>query len=119
MSGIYRSGRNQFSLAVVLFFSLISFNAVFLPTARAAVGDITTVAGNGTQGFSGDGGAAMTARLNNPYGVTVDSSGNLYIAVLGDHRIRRVDGATVSSRPWPVMARRVLAAMAGRPRRPA
>jgi hypothetical protein len=39
---------------------------------------ISTIAGTGTQGFSGDGGAATSAQLYNPYGVAVDSSGNLY-----------------------------------------
>jgi len=43
-------------------------------------GTITTVAGNGTEGYSGDGGAATSAELIGPYGVTADSSGNLYIS---------------------------------------
>ena len=60
----------------------------------AVTGTITTVAGNGTQGFSGDGGAATSAELNFPYGVAVDGSGNLFIADTGNNRIRRVDAAT-------------------------
>ena len=52
---------------------------------------ITTVAGNGTQGFSGDGGAATSAQLSAPRGVAVDASGNLFIAdVATNGRIRKV-----------------------------
>jgi uncharacterized protein YjiK len=53
-------------------------------------GTITTVAGNGTFGFSGDGGPATDAGLNSPVGVTVDAAGNLYIADSGNHRVRKV-----------------------------
>lgn len=60
----------------------------------AISGLITTIAGNGTRGFSGDGGAATDAALNSPYGVEVDGSGNVLIADSGNHRIRRVDAST-------------------------
>nr|WP_286672297.1 cadherin-like beta sandwich domain-containing protein [Cohnella hashimotonis] len=53
-------------------------------------GFITTVAGTGTAGYSGEGGDATSAKLNQPYGTAVDSSGYLYIADGGNHRIRRV-----------------------------
>ncbi|MCM3494635.1 S-layer homology domain-containing protein [Paenibacillus lactis] len=56
-------------------------------------GNISTVAGNGTAGSSGDGGAAASAQLNKPYGVAVDSGGNLYIADTFNHRIRKVDAS--------------------------
>ena len=52
---------------------------------------ITTVAGNGTPSYSGDGGPATTAGLNNPCGVAFDAAGNLYISDLGNARIRKVD----------------------------
>jgi sugar lactone lactonase YvrE len=52
---------------------------------------ITTVAGNGTGGFSGDGGPATSAQLNNPNGVSFDAFGNLYIADTSNDRVRRVD----------------------------
>jgi uncharacterized protein (TIGR03437 family) len=53
-------------------------------------GIITTVAGNGTQGYSGDGGPATNAELSLPNGVAVDASGNLYIADTLNSRIRKV-----------------------------
>jgi hypothetical protein len=57
-------------------------------------GIITTVAGNGTGGYSGDGGQAASAELHNPYGVAADSSGNLYIADTLNNRIRMVTVST-------------------------
>jgi uncharacterized protein (TIGR03437 family) len=60
-------------------------------------GVITTVAGNGTAGFSGDGGPATAASLNYPDGIAVDSAGNLYIADGGNNRIRKVTGQTIST----------------------
>jgi len=52
------------------------------------------VAGNGTGGFSGDGGPATAAKLAGPGGVAVDAAGNLFIVDSGNSRIRRVDAAT-------------------------
>jgi sugar lactone lactonase YvrE len=60
-------------------------------------GVITTVAGSATKGFFGDGGPATAARLSGPYDVTVDGSGNLYIADTGNNRIRKVTSAGVIS----------------------
>jgi streptogramin lyase len=60
----------------------------------AATGVITTVAGNGMYGYSGEGGPATSAGLGGPSGVAVDSAGNLFIADQGNQRIRRVDGVT-------------------------
>jgi uncharacterized protein (TIGR03437 family) len=56
-------------------------------------GIITTVAGNGTRGFSGDGGPATAAQLNSPRGLAADKLGNLYIADSGNLRVRRVSPA--------------------------
>jgi hypothetical protein len=66
-------------LCLVLFTSFKSFGQT-----------IKTYAGNGTGAFSGDGGAATSASLNNPTGVAVDGSGNLYIADFNNNRIRKV-----------------------------
>ena len=57
-------------------------------------GIITTIAGTGEAGFSGDGGDALLASLNRPYGIFVDPEGDLFIADRYNNRIRRVDGAT-------------------------
>ncbi len=53
-------------------------------------GIISTVAGNGIQGYSGDGGAATNAELYWPQGVAVDATGNLFISDWGNNRIRKV-----------------------------
>ena len=58
-----------------------------------AAGVITTVAGDGTEGYGGDGDAALAAQLNRPFGVMPDGAGNLYIADTGNHRIRKVNAA--------------------------
>src|SRR5690348_14770479 len=60
----------------------------------AATGIITTVAGNGEAGYSGDGGPATAASLNEPYGVVVDRAGNIYTADRLNRRVRRVDAAS-------------------------
>ncbi len=57
-------------------------------------GNITVVAGSGNANFSGDGGPATAADLNNPFGVALDTSGNFYIADWINHRIRKVNAST-------------------------
>jgi hypothetical protein len=63
---------------------------------NASSGVISTLAGNGTQGFSGDGGAATSAELNAPAEVALDLSGNVYIADQFNDRIRAVGAASVT-----------------------
>ncbi|HVP48894.1 MAG TPA: hypothetical protein VMT32_20010 [Bryobacteraceae bacterium] len=61
-------------------------------------GNISTVAGDGSPGFRGDGGPAASSRLNNPYGIAFDRVGNLYIADLGNNRVRKVSpNGTIST----------------------
>lgn len=61
-------------------------------------GNVDILAGNGTGGFGGDGGAATAAQLDHPMSVAHDPDGNLYILDLGNGRIRRVDvGGTIST----------------------
>ena len=56
-------------------------------------GIITTVAGNGTVGFSGDGGPATGAQFSDLSSVTLDDVGNLYLSDYGNHRVRKVDAS--------------------------
>jgi sugar lactone lactonase YvrE len=67
---------------------------LLLPGLAAAEGIITTVAGNGTSGYGGDGGPATSAALSLPFGVAVDGSGNVYVADTNNSRVRRVTAAT-------------------------
>ena len=62
-----------------------------------ANGNINTFAGNGTAGYSGDGGAATSASLYTPRGVAVDANGVVYIADTNNHVVRKVSGGTIST----------------------
>lgn len=66
---------------------------------RVAKGVITTVAGTGspTPSVTGDNGPATKADLNNPYGITVDAAGSLYITELGGDRVRKIAGGVIST----------------------
>ena len=75
-----------------LFIAEVSNNRI--RRVDAATGIITTVAGNGFSGFSGDGGPAASARLRFPRELALDAAGNLFFADKGNHRIRRVDAVT-------------------------
>ncbi|HYW48633.1 MAG TPA: NHL repeat-containing protein [Bryobacteraceae bacterium] len=64
---------------------------------KVSRGIITTVAGNGTPGYSGDGGPAASAQLNGPVGVAADSAGNVFIADSGNNRVRQVSGGVITT----------------------
>ena len=78
-------------------------NLYFADTNRHEVyeaslgGVLTVVAGDGVQGFRGDGGAATSAELNSPQGVAVGADGSVYIADTGNERIRVVRGGVMST----------------------
>ena len=60
-------------------------------------GNIATIAGTGTSGYSGDGGAATSAKLASPQGIAVDSAGSVYFADTNNNRIRRISGVNIST----------------------
>ncbi|MES2391862.1 MAG: Ig-like domain repeat protein [Acidobacteriota bacterium] len=62
----------------------------------ASTGKITTISGNNSQGFAGDGGPANAASLNGPSALYFDQGGNLYIADFFDNRIREISGTTIA-----------------------
>jgi len=91
-----------------MFFVEMKNNLVRRVDAKS--GTISTVAGTGRLGFSGDGGPATKATLNRPHSITLDNQSNLYICDIGNHRIRIVDlesglirtfGGTGAKKPTP------------------
>lgn len=93
------------SLGDISGIALDSFGNIYLSlddydiVVRCAVDTsvVTLVAGNGTAGFAGDGGAAASAQLSNPQGLAIDNAGNLYIADSGNNRIREVSNGVIST----------------------
>jgi uncharacterized protein (TIGR03437 family) len=91
------------SLLTVGFVAADSAGNVFFAAQNAVLrldattGILTPVAGNGTRGFSGDGGPATSAQLSGPSGVAVDSAGNLYIVDQFNYRIRKVSGGVITT----------------------
>ena len=64
---------------------------------RDSAGMLTRVAGTGTYGYSGDNGPATSAQLAHPYGIAVDTAGNLYIADYGNHSVRKVSNGVITT----------------------
>ncbi len=62
---------------------------------NSSTGILTTIAGNGTAGYSGDGGPATAAEINYPASIAVDATGNLFIADQNNNVIRKVDGSGI------------------------
>lgn len=57
-------------------------------------GEITTIAGTGTPGYSGDGGPATKAQFNQPHAITLDENDNIYLCDIRNHRVRKIDAQT-------------------------
>ena len=74
-----------------IFFTELSNNVI---RKVSPAGIITTVAGNGFSGYTGDNGPALSARLNQPCGIFIDRSNNIYFSDWGNGVIRRIDGAS-------------------------
>jgi uncharacterized protein (TIGR03437 family) len=83
--------------AFVFAMGVASIFAPALCQAPTPAYTITTFAGNNIGGYLGDTGAATSAQLNNPLGVTLDSAGNLYFADSSNHRVRKVAGGIIST----------------------
>jgi sugar lactone lactonase YvrE len=85
-------GRRRSSLSGVFLVVAVALAAVGASSAVASSsgGTITTIAGTGTPGSSGDGGPAVSAQLRSAYGVAVDKQGNVYISDFEDRRVRVV-----------------------------
>src|SRR5690606_27802922 len=66
-----------------------------------STGLVSTIAGNGTGSFSGDGGPATSATLNSPAGLAIDSDGNIYFADVENQRIRKIEGSGAPPLPPP------------------
>jgi DNA-binding beta-propeller fold protein YncE len=75
-----------------LYFSDTFNHCIRIVDARTGV--ITTCAGCGEAGYSGDGGPATRARFHEPYGIAVDNAGNIYVADRHNHCVRRIDGGS-------------------------
>jgi trimeric autotransporter adhesin len=60
-------------------------------------GVLTTIAGTGMQGYSGDNGPATSAQLSNPSGIAVDSAGNVYFADMGNQSIRKISNGVITT----------------------
>src|SRR5216683_6989439 len=80
-----------FDAAGNLYFSDTFNNRIRRVDAKTGV--INTVAGNGDKGYSGDGGPATDAALNEPYGIVLDRAGNIFTADRLNRRVRRIDAA--------------------------
>jgi len=83
------TGRTWLLVGVVVF--VLNLFQTVTTQAVDPVGTITTIAGTGNRGSSGDGGPATLAQIGSPFGIAVDPVGNIYIADADNHVIRKID----------------------------
>lgn len=76
---------------IKVFATLLAFISIAFPIYG---GDVVTVAGNGTDGYSGDGGTATSAAVSQPFGIVIGPDKALYVCEVGSHVIRRIDPVT-------------------------
>jgi len=91
-AGLWEPYEVRFDKAGNLYF--VEMKGAVVRKVDAGSGTISTIAGTGKNGFSGDGGPATQADLKAPHSIALDQQGGLYIADIGNHRIRRVDLAS-------------------------
>jgi trimeric autotransporter adhesin len=82
---------------------IADFSYQVIRMVTAATGIITTIAGNGTQGFSGDGGPALSALMDHPYGMIFGPGNNLYFADGDNFRVRYITGLVTVLTPTPTV----------------
>ena len=80
----------SFRIVVLLFTLLAGALSLGFLTLAAEQTSISTVAGTGQRGYSGDGGPASRAQLNNPYGIAIGPGGALYVCDMDNHVVRKV-----------------------------
>ena len=91
VGGVPNPGRGRFGPDGTFYYVSYSDSAV---RARLPNGQVVLFAGDGTQGFSGDGGLATSARLNNPQSLAIAPNGDVYISDAANSRVRKVSKAT-------------------------
>ena len=75
----------------ILFLVLALLLSIFSTKVKGQTQLITTIAGNGTSGYVGDGILAYTTEISTPYGVVADAVGNIYFSDMQNNRIRKID----------------------------